>query len=143
MSWSRALLLWLAAFLLLFPINGLVHVGPGAPLFDHALAGVASAAPMRQGSPLLAALIDLNIAGAMVLFLLRGTRRRIADGALVGAVLGLVAAGTWNLANLIVVRGWPASVAIGDVVWHVALGAAAGALLALVAARAERRAATT
>lgn len=129
------LLLWLAAFVLIFPLNGLVHVGPGAALFDRALVGVASAAPMREGNPLLAALIDLNLAGAMVLFLLRGRSRTGADGALIGAVLGLIASGTWNLANLIVVRGWPRSVALGDVAWHVALGAVAGFVLARLAAR--------
>ncbi len=132
-------LLWLAAFVLLFPLNGLVHVGPGAVLFDRALAGLASAAPMREGNPALAALIDLNLAGAMALFYVRGRARGGADGALVGGVLGLVASGTWNLANLVVLRGWPASLAAADVAWHVALGAAAGWVLARVAARLERR----
>ena len=132
-------LLWLAAFVLLFPLNGLVHVGPGAVLFDRALAGLASAAPMREGNPALAALIDLNLAGAMVLFLVRARARGPADGALVGAVLGLVASGTWNLANLVVLRGWPPSLALADVAWHVSLGAAAGYLLARLAARLERR----
>ena len=132
-------LLWLAAFVLIFPLNGLVHVGPGAALFDRALGSVASAAPMREGNPALAALIDVILAGAMVLFFVRGRGRSGADGALTGAVLGLVASGTWNLANLIVVRGWPMSVAVGDVAWHVALGAAAGLVLARLAARLERR----
>jgi len=132
-------LLWLAAFVLLFPLNGLVHVGPGAALFDRALAGLASAAPMREGNPALAALIDIILAGAMVLFLVRSPARSGADGALTGAVLGLVASGTWNLANLVVLRGWPASLAAADVAWHVALGAGAGLVLARLAARLERR----
>ena len=134
-------LLWLAAFVLIFPLNGLVHVGPGAPLFDRALAGLASAAPMREGSPLLAALIDLNIAGAMALFVARGRQRGGADGALTGAVIGLVASGTWNLANLVVLRGWPLAVVAGDVAWHVALGGAAGWALGRLCVRLERRSA--
>ena len=132
-------LLWLAAFVLIFPLNGLAHVGPGAVLFDRALAGVASAAPMREGSPALAALIDVVIAGAMVLFLVRGRARTGVDGAITGAVLGLVASGTWNLANLVVLRGWPVTLALADVGWHVALGAAAGLGLARIADRLARR----
>jgi len=135
----QMLILWVAAFLLIFPLNGLVHVGPGAVLFDRALSGLASAAPMREGNPLLAAMIDLILSGAIVLFFVRAPGRSGVDGALTGAVLGLVASGTWNLANIVVIRGWPLSVAFGDVGWHVVHCAATGWLLARLAARLELR----
>jgi len=45
-----------------------------------------------------------------------------------GAVLGLIAYGTYDLTSLAILRGWPASVTLADMVWGTILtGATCGA----------------
>lgn len=136
-------LAWLGTFVVVFAANGLFHAGPGARFFDAELVSVTSARKLAGGSPLYPALIDANLVLAMLLCTLRGLRAGSLkrDAALIGALLGLVASATWNLANHAVIVGWPAIVSLVDVAWHLALGALGGTILGLLLARGARRAA--
>ena len=137
------LVAWAGTFLVVFAANGLFHAGPGARFFDAELAGISSARKLAGGSPLYPALIDMNLVLAMLIVTLRGMRpeRLVRDGAEVGALLGLVASATWNLANHAVIIGWPLMVTLVDVGWHIALGAAGGALMGRLLARGQKSAA--
>jgi len=143
MRWGRwtFLAVWAGAFLPLFLVNGIFHAGPGARFFDAAFGGIASARKMADGSPIYPALIDANLVLAMLVFTRRGAARDPSErnGAIVGAWLGLVASATWNLANHAVILGWPPIVTVVDVAWHVLVGAADGAWLGYLLARAQRR----
>jgi uncharacterized membrane protein len=55
--------------------------------------------------------------------------------ALRGAVLGLVAYGTYDLTSLSVMRGWPLQMSLIDMGWGMVLTATAAALSTLVTAR--------
>lgn len=51
---------------------------------------------------------------------------------LMGVLLGLVAYGTYDLTNLATVKGWPAQLAIVDMLWGAALTGAASAFAVFV-----------
>jgi uncharacterized membrane protein len=126
---------WLAAFVVIFASNGLFHTFVAAALYDPPLLGIMR--PMARADPFRVALVDVVLAGAMAYFILRPAARparpaRPRDAAAAGAVVGLVGAWTYNVVNSALIPRWPATAAIVDVLWHVALGAIGGVLLARV-----------
>jgi uncharacterized membrane protein len=129
---SRSLLSVLAAWFVLLPLNGVFHAVVAAPFFDARLAGLAPAIrPMHDSNPAPVVALDLLIAVAVVALGARRARSR-AQSAAVGATLNLLTASAWNLANASVFAVWPVTVALVDVTWHVALGALAGWVAAMV-----------
>lgn len=70
--------------------------------------------------------------GIVVFAVLPATAARSASMAIgLGALLGLVAYGTYDITNLATIRGWPASVSVVDLAWGVfvtSLAAASGYL---------------
>ncbi|MGA8047516.1 MAG: DUF2177 family protein [Dermatophilaceae bacterium] len=59
-------------------------------------------------------------------------RDSVASAAVGGAMLGLVAYATWNLTNLAVLRGYPASIVPIDMAWGTVATAATAVLTVLV-----------
>jgi uncharacterized membrane protein len=57
------------------------------------------------------------------------------DAAVRGAVLGLMAYGTYDLTSLAILRGWPVSVTVIDMIWGAVITAVAAAVATLVTAR--------
>ena len=71
--------------------------------------------------------------GVVVLAVLSPAARSVARAAGYGAVLGLVAYGTYDLTNLATLRDWPLSIALVDMAWGgllTAFAAAAGRAVA-------------
>jgi uncharacterized membrane protein len=127
----RAILLsWLAAFIVVFGLNGLFHTFVAPGLFDLPLQGVMPS--MASANPFLIALVDVLLVAVMARFILRAQAARRSEAAATGALIGLVAAGTYHLVNGALIPAWPVAGAVVDVLWHVALGAGGGLLLALV-----------
>lgn len=59
-------------------------------------------------------------------------RNSVSSAAVGGAMLGLVAYATWNLTNLAVLRGYPASIVPIDMAWGIAATAVTAVLTVLV-----------
>lgn len=89
-------------------------------LYDSALG------PLKRGSVLwpAAALFYVFYVAAIVILAVAPASSR-ADAAKRGAVLGVVAYGTYELTNWAVIAGWPAILVPIDLAWGVALTAAA------------------
>jgi uncharacterized membrane protein len=130
------LLAVLAAFIALFPANGVFHTVLAAGFFDRELGGLAPAVlPMHEARPFAVAILDLTLAALIVYVVGRGSPTP-ARGALGGFVVNLASSAAWNLGNAASFRSWPIAVISLDMLWHCALGAFAG----FVAAAALRRA---
>jgi hypothetical protein len=130
---------WAAGLVALFVGNVLFHGHLAAGAFERALAGIA--VPMAQlSNPVYPLLAAAWMAAGMVWFTVRGDPVRwLRDGSVVGAVVGLIAYGTWNVINLELIPGWPFALVLWDTAWHVAHGAAAGWLTSRVLRRAASR----
>ncbi|MEY3551795.1 MAG: hypothetical protein RL735_143 [Pseudomonadota bacterium] len=67
----------------------------------------------------------LYVVGIVVFAVLPGLREENwRTAAMLGALLGLVAYGTYDLTNLATLKGWPMTVTIVDMAWGVVLTAA-------------------
>jgi uncharacterized membrane protein len=126
------LLAVLAAFVSLFPANGVFHTLVAARFFDRELGALAPAVlPMHDARPLAVAVLDLTLAALVVYVAGRGAPTP-ARGALGGLVVNLASSAAWNLGNAASFRSWPIAVIFLDVFWHCALGAFAGFVAAAV-----------
>ena len=75
----------------------------------------------------------LYIAGLTFLVVLPALAENQLSAALArGAVLGLLAYGTYDLTNLAIIRGWPINVTVIDVAWGTALTAITAAAAFLI-----------
>jgi len=99
--------------------------------------------PLMREQPLLlpaAAFYLLYPAGVAVFAVWPGLERNSCKrSASLGALLGLVAYGTYDLSNLATLKGWPLQLTLVDMLWGASLSAAA-ATVAFLAARAWGRA---
>ncbi|MGE5235805.1 MAG: DUF2177 family protein [Acidobacteriota bacterium] len=59
----------------------------------------------------------LYIAVLLILVVVPNSKRRLVRTVLLGGLFGLCAYATYDLTNLATVSGWPASVALADMVW--------------------------
>lgn len=86
----------------------------------------------RPNIPVAAAFYLVYAAGIVVFAIApHGEPRSLGHVSLLGAFLGLVAYGTYDITNLATLRGWPVSIALIDMAWGVfvtAMGALGGAL---------------
>ena len=123
------ILSWLAAFILIFGLNGLFHTFFAAGLYDPYLNGVML--PMAKANPFFVACVDAVLVAVMAYFILRRPVQQLA-GAKSGLAIGLVASWTYNFINRAMIPGWPMASAIVDILWHAMLGAAGGVLMAWV-----------
>ncbi len=122
MTFAKAYGFTLAAFLVI----DLIWLGVVARGFY-----VSQLGPLLRDNPLIApaALFYLAYVAGIVWF---AVNPALADGswrtaALNGAILGLLAYGTYDMTNLATLRGWPVAVTVVDIVWGTLLGAACSA----------------
>lgn len=66
-------------------------------------------------------------------------RRSVRPALVNGAILGLVAYATWDLTNLAVLHGFPASIVIIDLIWGTLVTAGAGSATHAVLRRLDRK----
>ncbi|MDP1886969.1 DUF2177 family protein [Polaromonas sp.] len=98
--------------------------------------------PLMRAQPLLlpaAAFYLLDPVGVGVLAVLPALERSSwTHAAALGALLGLLADGTYDLSNLATLQGWPLQLTLVDMLWGSSLTAAA-ATAAFFAAKSRRR----
>ena len=81
----------------------------------------------------------LYVAGLLVFAILPGLRaRRGRTAAALGALLGLVAYGTYDLSNYATLQAWPAALTVIDMAWGAVLSSLAATAGYLAASRAGR-----
>lgn len=132
---------WLPTFVVMFGLNGAFHGKLAAPFFDAQLSQLEPAIhKMGDINPLWVTLLDFVLTFGMTYFVLvRQTGLiKASDAAFAGALVNLVAAGTWNFANA-AMFSWSNTVTIADIAWHVCLGAAGGSLIAAIYNRLYRK----
>jgi uncharacterized membrane protein len=120
MGARRIAVAWVVTFLLIFFGNVLFHGVLAAAFFDRHLQGVIVpiATVKNPVYPIVAAVF---LATGMTWFTLRGWRpeRGVRDASLIGAWLGLIAYGTWNVINDELIPGWSPAVMALDIPWHI------------------------
>ena len=137
MAGSRTRLLAFGVAAVLLTLLDLVWGYVAADLYRREL-GVLLADPPRPSAAV--AFYLLFVAGLVHFVVLpAGARRgRGAPAVGSGAFFGLVAYATWDLTNLAVLDGFPASLVPVDLAWGAALAASVSGLTTLVARRLER-----
>ena len=126
------LLCWIPTFVVIFGMNGIFHAKIAADFFDRNLSQLQPAIhKMHDTNPLWVGLLDLMLTFGMTYFITLRQSGRIALGtaAFAGGLINLISSGAWNFANA-AVFAWPVTVILGDVLWHVTLGAAGGLMIA-------------
>lgn len=130
---KKSLTAYFAALLFLLVADGL-WLGLLMPQQYQAWIG-----PLMRAQPLLlpaAAFYLLYPVGVVVFAVLPALERsNWTHGAALGALLGLLAYGTYDLSNLATLQGWPLQLTLVDMAWGSALSAASAAA-AFFAARA-------
>ena len=128
----------LAAFVVLFPANGLFHTILAAGFFDGRLAALAPALlPMHAAKPLAVAVLDFTLAALIVYVVGRDQRPSARRGLLGGLAVNLASSAAWNLGNTASFAQWPLDVTLVDVAWHCALGSVVGVAVAAVLRRSD------
>jgi|SRR6478672_9547040 uncharacterized membrane protein len=122
---TRFLALYLAAALLFFPLD-MLWLGVVARGFYRSQLGDLLADQPQWGVAILFYLLYLVGLVAFVM-LPAAASGGIGSAALMGALFGLVAYGTYDLTNLAVMRGFPAPLAVLDMSWGAVLSATAAA----------------
>lgn len=115
---------WVAAFVLILVLDGL-WLGLVARDFYRAQMGALMADTIRVVPALM---FYLGYPLGLVFLVLRAQARSFKEAALVGAVVGLIAYGSYDMTNLAVLRGWPVALSLVDWFWGTAVSACAGAL---------------
>lgn len=86
---------------------------------------------MNEANPLWVGLLDLVLVFGMTYFIAfnRGLKIDFRRAAFAGGLISLISSGAWNFANAAMFQGWPVSLTVVDMVWHIALGAVGGTLI--------------
>ena len=130
-SWGSLGLAWLVAFVALLLLDG-VWLGWLARGFYKREIGGLMAESVRLVP---AALFYLFYPLGLVALALTPTPSGAVEALVRGAVLGLVAYGTYDLSNLSTLRGWSVAMTAVDIAWGTFASAAAGTLAWALALR--------
>lgn len=124
---------WLPSFIVFFGLNGIFHSLLAASYFDEQLSAFRpSIKLMSDVNPVWVGLLDVLLVFGMTYFIVyrQGLKIEYGRAVLAGALINLISSGAWNFANTAMFEGWPFSLTMVDILWHVVLGAAGGALIA-------------
>ena len=121
----------LPTLVIMFALNGVFHSGMCNKFFDQQLAHLRPVIrTMQHGSVLPLIILEINLAAAMVFFIIRDFPQQVnmRSAMITGGLLNIVAAGTWNLANASMFD-WPLQIILADVTWHFLIGILGGMLI--------------
>ena len=118
----------------MFGLNGAFHGQLAASFFDTNLSQLQPAIhKISDTNPLWVGLLDLVLTFGMTYFItIRQTSKIVLSGAaFAGGLINLIASGAWNFANAAMFN-WSTTVTIGDIIWHISLGAVGGLMIAAI-----------
>ena len=124
---------YVVALLVFLAIDALWLAVLMAPVYASALGPLL--APEPRWAPAVVFYL-LYVLGLLVFAIAPGLRaRRWATAAALGALLGLVAYGTYDLSNYATLRGWPLALTAIDMAWGAVLSGVSATLAYLAASR--------
>jgi uncharacterized membrane protein len=126
---------FVAALVCLLAIDGVWLATMGPRFYSQQLGHLLSPEPQWAAAGVFYLLYALGVSALVALPAARGGMSA-AKTFLQGALLGMVAYGTYDLTNQATLRDWPAAVTVVDVVW----GTLLTGVVSVVAAAAARRA---
>lgn len=132
---------WLPTFIFVFGLNGVFHGKLAANFFDTNLRQLEPAIhKMSDTNPLWVGLLDLVLTFGMTYFItIRQTNKiSLRSAAFAGGLVNLISSGAWNFANA-AMFSWSTTVTVGDIIWHISLGAVGGLLIGATYNRFEKK----
>ncbi len=120
---SKYLILYAATALVFFPIDFVWLSTMGKSFYSKELGGLL----LEQPNLVIAGLFYLAYVAGVVILVSAPAEGDITKALLMGAVLGFVAYGTYDLTNLSTVKGFTPMVAAVDIAWGTALTAVSAA----------------
>jgi uncharacterized membrane protein len=116
---TRSLILLFACALVFFPLDFLWLSQTGKSFYRRELGTLL----LEEPNLIVAALFYIAYVAGVVILVAAPANGDVLKAAMMGAVLGFVAYGTYDLTNLSTVRGFTATVAAVDIIWGTALTA--------------------
>lgn len=132
---------WLPTFIVVFGLNGVFHGKLAANFFDTNLIQLEPAIhKMSDTNPLWVGLLDLILTFGMTYFItIRQTDKiSLSSAAFAGGLVNFISSGAWNFANA-AMFSWSTTVTVGDIIWHISLGAVGGLLIGAIYNRLEKK----
>lgn len=127
------IILWIAAAVLFLAIDMVWLLWLGRSIYVTEIGAILRQPPNMAAA---GAFYILYVTGLMVMVIWPAFQAQSVQQALLqGAILGLVAYGTYDLTNLAVMKGFTTKIAIIDMVWGMVLTGAVSALTVLIGTR--------
>jgi uncharacterized membrane protein len=127
------IILWIAAAVLFLAIDMVWLLWLGRSLYVTEIGEILRQPPNMAAA---AAFYILYITGLMIMVIWPAVQAQsVVQGMLYGALLGLIAYGTYDLTNLAVMKGFTTKIAIIDMVWGAFLTGAVSTLTVLIGTR--------
>lgn len=127
------ILLWVVAAVLFLVIDMVWLLWLGRSIYVSEIGEILRQPPNFSAA---AAFYVLYVSGLMVMVIWPAVQAQSVSQALIrGAILGLIAYGTYDLTNLAVMKGFTTRIAIIDMIWGTVLTASVSALTVGVASR--------
>ena len=127
------IILWIAAAVLFLAIDMVWLLWLGRSIYVTEIGEILRQPPNMAAA---GAFYILYVTGLMVMVIWPAFQAQSVQQALLqGAILGLIAYGTYDLTNLAVMKGFTTKIAIIDMVWGMVLTGAVSALTVLIGTR--------
>jgi uncharacterized membrane protein len=127
------IVLWLAAAVLFLAIDMVWLLWLGRSIYVTEIGDILRQPPNMAAA---GAFYILYIAGLMIMVIWPAFKAQsVVQGLTYGALLGLIAYGTYDLTNLAVMKGFTTKIAIIDMIWGTILTGSVAALTVLVGTR--------
>lgn len=127
------ILLWVVAAVLFLVIDMVWLLWLGRSIYVSEIGEILRQPPNFSAA---AAFYVLYVSGLMIMVIWPAVQAQSVSQALIrGAILGLIAYGTYDLTNLAVMKGFTTRIAIIDMIWGTVLTASVSALTVGVASR--------
>jgi len=127
------IILWIAAAVLFLAIDMVWLLWLGRSIYVTEIGEILRQPPNMAAA---GAFYALYITGLMIMVIWPAVQAQsVVQGMLYGALLGLVAYGTYDLTNLAVMKGFTTKIAIIDMIWGAFLTGAVSTLTVLIGTR--------
>lgn len=131
------ILLWVAAAIIFLLIDMVWLLWLGRSLYVSEIGDILRQPPNMGAA---AAFYVLYVTGLMIMVIWPAVQSQsVVQGLIYGALLGLIAYGTYDLTNLAVMKGFTTKIAVIDMIWGTVLTGAVSALTVLVGIKALSR----